>query len=62
VENVFTDPHDPTGSTQQERFMSIYFDKQTGMLTQLTSLQQYNNPQYNVAVTWKLINSTVWDV
>ncbi len=62
IENVFTDTTDPTGSTQQDNFISVYFDKQTGMLTQLTNIQQYNNPQYNVIITWKLTKSSVWDV
>ena len=51
IDNVLTDSSDPTGSTQQDNFIGVYFDKQTGMLTQLTNLQQYNNPRYNVLIT-----------
>jgi hypothetical protein len=62
IENVFTDINDPTGNTQRYDFMGVYFDKQTGMLDTLTNVQEYNNPQYNLIITWQLTNSTVWGV
>jgi hypothetical protein len=62
IENVFTDINDPTGNTQRYDFMGVYFDKQTGMLIDLTNVQEYNNPQYNIIITWQLTNSTVWGV
>ena len=62
IENVFTDTNDPTGNTVQDISTSLYFDKQTGMLDELTNIQYYNNPQYNIITTWTLTNSTVWGV
>jgi hypothetical protein len=62
IENVFTDITDPTGNTQRYDFMCVYFDKQTEMLDTLTNIQYYNNPQYNLIITWQLTNSTVWGV
>jgi hypothetical protein len=62
IENVFTDINDPTGNTQQYNYMSVYFDKQTGMLIDLTNWQEYNNPQYTIIISWQLTNSTVWGV
>ncbi|MGD0645116.1 MAG: hypothetical protein ABSA75_09445 [Candidatus Bathyarchaeia archaeon] len=62
IVNQFTNVNDPTGNTVQINYEFIYFDKQTGMLTSLTNYQEYNNPQYNIAITWQLTNSTVWVV
>ncbi len=62
TENVLVDSSDPTGSTQQDNFIGVSFDKQTGMLTSLTNVQQYNNPGYNILILWQLTNSTVWKV
>jgi hypothetical protein len=62
IENVFTDINDPTGNTVQDVLTSLYFDKQTGMLVDLTNIQYYNNPYYNIITTWTLTNSTVWGV
>lgn len=62
IENVFTDTNDPTGNTVQDISTSLYFDKQTGMLDELTNIQHYNNPQYNIITTWTLTSSTVWGV
>jgi hypothetical protein len=62
LDNVFTDVNDPTGNTQQYNYIEVYFDKQTGMLVDLTNLQEYNNPNYNIIITWQLTNSTVWGV
>jgi len=62
TDNVLTDSSDPTGSTQQDNFIAVTFDKQTGMLTSLTNVQQYNNPGYNILILWQLTNATVWKV
>jgi hypothetical protein len=62
ISNVFTNPRDPTGSTQQYNWWGVYFDKQTGMLIDATNVQEYNNPQYNIIIIWQLTNSTVWGV
>lgn len=62
IQNQFFDPSDPTQSTFRYDLVSLYFDKQTGMLVSLTNIQQYNNPQMNLIITWNLANSTVWTV
>jgi len=62
LENEFTNTNDPTGSTTQVNLIEVYFDKQTGMLDYLDNVQEYNNPQYNILITWQLTSSTVWGV
>jgi hypothetical protein len=59
---VFTNINDPTENTQQTNIMQVYFDQQTGMLTSLTSIQEYNNPEYNIIITWQLTSTNVWTV
>lgn len=62
LQNEFYDRTDPTLSTYRNEYTSISFDRETGMLDTLTNYQQYNNPQMNIIVTWKLIASSVWQV
>jgi hypothetical protein len=62
IDKVFTDINDPTGNTQQYNYMGVYFDKKTGMLNALTNVQEYNNPNYNVVITWQLTNTTAWGI
>lgn len=62
VSNQFYDVTDPTHSTFRDEFDTVWFDQQTGMLQSLTNIQQYNNPQYNILITWKLSASSVWAV
>ena len=62
TDNVLVDSSDPTGSTQQDNFLGVSFDKETGMLISITNVQQFNNPGYNVLILWQLTNSTVWNV
>jgi len=62
IQNTYYDPSDPTQSTYMNDIISLYFDRQTGILTSLTNVQQYNNPSMNLIITWTLTNSTVWAV
>ncbi len=62
LQNEFFNTNDPTYSTYRNDVTSIYFDKQTGMLDTLTNVQQYNNPQMNIIITWRLLNTSVWQV
>jgi hypothetical protein len=62
IENQFRDINDPTGNTMRDDYIGVYFDQQTGMLDTLTNIQFYNNPQYNLIITWQLISSSVWKV
>ncbi len=62
IDNIFTDTNDPTGSTQQQNYIQVYFDQPTGILTSLTNLIEYNNPAYNLVITWQLNSTNVWTV
>jgi hypothetical protein len=62
LEGQFTNIQDPTGNTAQYRYDAVYFDKQTGMLESLTHIEEYNNPEMVLGITWKLVSSSVWDV
>ena len=62
IENQFFDINDPTYSTQRYDYMSVNFDKQTGMLVGLSNVQMYNNPAMTLTITWKLTDSSVWAV
>jgi hypothetical protein len=62
IEHEFYDINDPTYNTARYDFTSVYFDKQTGMLVTYNNVQEYNNPQYNLIITWQLTNTTVWGV
>jgi hypothetical protein len=62
IEKAFTNINNPTGSTQMLNIIEVYFDKQTGMPDYIDSAYDYNNPNYNIIITWQLTNSTVWSV
>jgi hypothetical protein len=62
IENEFYDVNDPTHNTLRYDYTGVYFDKQTGMLETLNNVSAYNNPLKTEAITWKLVNSTVWAV
>jgi hypothetical protein len=62
LDSQFFDTTDPTGSTQQYVYTGVTFDKKTGMLVSLYNIEAYNNPQYTLGTTWKLIDSSVWKV
>ena len=53
---------DPTHNTLRYDDIRVWFDKQTGMLENLNWVTYYNNPEMTEAITWKLVNSTVWAV
>ncbi len=62
IAEEFQDSRDPTGNTMRVEYDYVYFDRQTGMLTQLINQQFYNNPMYDLTVTWQLVSSNVWNV
>jgi len=62
IDNEFYDTTDPTSSTWCYDSTGVNFDKETGMLTNLVNIQQYNKPQMTLVITWKLVGSSVWDV
>jgi len=53
---------DPTQNTQRYLYDQIFFDRQTGMLTDFSEIQEYNNPQLELEVIYSLTSSTVWNV
>jgi len=58
----FFDVNDPTRNTLRYDYTVVYFDKQTGMLENLTWITDYNKPEKREVITWQLISSSVWDV
>jgi hypothetical protein len=62
IEEAFKDTRDPTGNTMRVEFDAVYFDKETGMLARLENHQFYNNPMYDLLVTWQIVSSNVWAV
>ena len=58
----FIDSSDPTGNTMRNDFITVYFDKQTGILDNLTRLEFFTNPQIELITTWQLTSSNVWAV
>ncbi|MDD3792608.1 MAG: hypothetical protein PHY74_05710 [Candidatus Bathyarchaeota archaeon] len=62
IDNQFQDVHDPTGSTLLWDYRSIFFDRETGMLTSFVNNQFYNNPQKEERIIWNLIESSLWNV
>jgi hypothetical protein len=53
---------DPTKTTKRNLFDQIYFDRQTGILTSFSEIQEYNNPPLELEVIYSLRSSTVWNV
>ena len=53
---------DPTQSTQRTLYDEVYFDKQTGMLTNFNEIQEYNNPELELEVIYALTSTNVWNV
>jgi hypothetical protein len=54
--------NDPTQSTQRILYDEVYFDQQTGMLTNFNEIQEYNNPELELEVIYALTSSNVWNV
>lgn len=62
IASEFKDNNDPTGNTMRLEYDAVYFDRQTGMLARLENHQYYNNPLYDLTITWQLVSSNVWNV
>jgi hypothetical protein len=56
------DADDPTGSTLWNQYVTIQFDRQTGMLVKLSDASVYNNPQLILNNIWTLKESNIWSV
>ena len=61
-EDQFIDQTDPTGNTIRDDFITVYFDKQTGIMDNLTRIEFFTNPQIELITTWKLDSSNIWTV
>lgn len=59
---VLVDTADQTGNTARYDYISVYFDRQTGMLVQLTRIEFFTNPEIQLTTTWQLVGSNVWEV
>ncbi len=62
LERLLYDFEDPTLTRTLSDYLSIYFDKQTGMLVELRDAQLYNDPEILVVLEWRIIDSSVWEV
>jgi len=62
TETQFVDTSDTTGNTMRNVFVGVYFDKQTGILDNLTHIDFFTNPEIELIITWELTNSNVWAV
>jgi len=62
INNQFFDIRDTTQSTLMYDYRQIFFDKETGMRTSFTNYQFYNNPEMQQVITWKLVDTSVWQV
>jgi hypothetical protein len=51
---------DPTHSTMGYTSDQINFDRDTGMLTDLYSATDYNNPEIETKVVWELTGTNAW--
>src|SRR5271157_5310635 len=54
TEDEFVNSADQTGNTIRYDYISVYFDKQTGMLDQLTRIEFFTNPEIQLTTTWQL--------
>jgi hypothetical protein len=62
INQELVNTNDPTHRTLLIEVLNVNFDKQTGMLVNLVDMQQYNNPEMTMVISWTLVSSTVWDV
>lgn len=61
-EDQFIDSSDSSGNTIRNDFITVYFDKQTGMLENLTRIEFFTNPQIELITTWQLTSSNAWAI
>ena len=59
-ERMRYDADDPSRTVTE--YISIYFDKESGMLVELRDSMLYTNPEVLVIFEWKIIDSTVWTI
>ena len=62
-ERLRYDSEDPSRTITE--YISVYFDKQTGMLVELKNSQVYSYsdyPEVLLVLEWQIIDSTVWNI
>ena len=62
TEDEYVDTSDQTGNTLRSDFISVYFDKETGILDKLTRIEFFTNPQIELTINWQLESSNAWNV
>jgi len=62
TEDQFVNSADQTGNTMRYDFINVNFDKQTGMLIDLTRIEFFTNPEIELTINWELTSSNVWQV
>ena len=60
TEDQFVNSADQTGNTMRYDFIIVNFDKQTGMLVDLTRIEFFTNPEIELTINWELTSSNVW--
>jgi hypothetical protein len=50
---------DNTNRTYND-YMTVHFDRQTGMLVELNDYKAYTNPAYSETVVWEIIDTNAW--
>jgi hypothetical protein len=55
----FLEQNNVTG-TQRATLSDAFFDKQTGILVQLTEETEYQSPSFTTSITWQLIGQNAW--
>jgi hypothetical protein len=58
----YYDADDPTYGTTWTEYMSTYFDKQTGVLVELSDISLYTNPQMTLTLIWSIRDTNRWTV
>jgi hypothetical protein len=62
VSTTETYTQDPTQSTERYLYDQVWFDRQTGMLTSFSEIQEYNNPEIELQIIYTLTSTNVWTV
>ncbi len=61
TEDEYINTSDQTGNTLRDDYIAVYFDKQTGILDQLTRIEFFTNPEIELTITWQLVSSNAWN-
>ena len=62
TEDQYMNTADQTGNTMRYDYITVNFDKQSGMLVSLTRIEFFTNPEIQLTITWQLTDTNVWAV